>query len=146
MVTISVSCCESKRNFDREVWLRHSDSGNLSNARSFMVDDLMKNYLNPGLDRDSITSLLGKPQIDRVEPRLPEGLVVPDSVSFQSDSSSNPGYSERWTQRVNQYFADHSQPDTLMLYFIGWSTLDHNYLVVKLDSDSTAYDYWIEQH
>ncbi|MEM9831791.1 MAG: hypothetical protein AAF944_14215 [Bacteroidota bacterium] len=111
-----------------------------------MVDDLMQNYLKPGLTRDSIISLLGEPQVDGVEQRLPKGFVEPDSITFQSDSSSNPGYSERWNQRVNQYFVAHAQPDTLMSYFVGWSTMDHMYLVVKLNPDSVAYDYWVEQH
>jgi hypothetical protein len=46
----------------------------------------------------------------------------------------------------NSWYIENSQPDTLMLYAVGWSTIDANFLAIKFKPDGTAYEFWVEQH
>lgn len=115
--------------FERDVWLSNNDVNDIGNPRAQMIKDLLDNYLRPGIHRDSILTLLGKPYLERIENRLPTGLDVPDSLS-----------------NFNEWYAANGQPDTLMLYPVGWSTIDPNFLVIKFRPDSVAYEFWVEQH
>jgi hypothetical protein len=101
-----------------------------------MTKDLMDNYLRPGIQRDSIIILLGRPYWEKIEYRLPKGLEVPDSVS---------GLDSIGIEKFNDWHGKFSQPDTIMRYPIGWSTIDPNFLIIKMGQDSTVTDFWIEQ-
>jgi hypothetical protein len=96
----------------------------------------MKNYLRPGMQWDSIIILLGRPYAEKIEYRLPKGLEVPDSVS---------GIDSIGIEKFNDWHSRSSQPDTILQYPIGWSTLDPNFLIIKLRKDSTVSDFWVEQ-
>ena len=141
--------------FDRDVWLSNSDMNDTKNPRSQMTRDLLDNYLKPGLHRDSILTLLGEPYLDQIENRLPKGLEIPDSLSLRDsvnyeslvDSQSlKKENQDKELKKFNEWYLRNSQQDTLMLYPVGWSTIDPNFLVIKFRPDNTAYEFWIEQH
>jgi hypothetical protein len=111
-----------------------------------MTRDLLDNYLKPGIHRDSILTLLGEPYLEQIENRLPKGLDVPDSLSLVDSGNFKKENQEKALDNFNQWYKDNGQPDTLMLYPVGWSTIDPNFLVIKFRPDSIAYEFWIEQH
>jgi hypothetical protein len=106
---------------------------------------------------------LGKPYLERIENRLPKGLEVPDSLSLTIDSAGLASLfdsvdvqkqkdknnldirADKELEEYNNWYMANSQPDTLMLYPIGWSTIDPNFLVIKFKADSTVCEFWIEQ-
>lgn len=114
--------------FDSEVWIDNSDLTDGNNPRFYMTDDLIKNHLKPGMHRDSILLLLGQPYKEEIGDRIPTGLEVPDSIP-----------------NLHEWYRINSQPDTVMMYPIGWTIVDPLFFVVKLKPDSTAYDFIIEQ-
>jgi hypothetical protein len=144
-ILLITSCSHSQR-FDKKVWLRNSDVNDTGNPRAYMTKDLLENYLKVGLTKDSIIALLGKPFSDRIEQRLPKGMTIPDSISFTNSENIQADSTGKITDQINAFMRLKSQPDTLMLYPVGWSTIDPNFLVVKLNDQGKAYEFWIEQH
>jgi len=138
--------CNGDRKFNTERWLNNNDINDTKNPRAYMIKDLLKNHLKNGITRDSVLALLGKPYKDGIENRLPKGLEMPDSLSFSNKENLKSENSDRATERVNEFMRLNSQPDTLMLYPIGWSTIDPNFLVIKLDNNGLTSDFWVEQH
>ena len=147
--------------FDRDVWLSNNDMTDTWNPRSKMTKDLLENHLKPGMTRDSILAMLGKPYFDGIENRLPKGLKIPDSLSLGIDSVGLASLfdsvdfqkkhdskikADKELKEFNSWYRANSQPDTLMLYPVGWSTIDPKCLVIKFRPDNTAYEFWIEQH
>lgn len=132
--------------FERDVWLSNSDMTDTGNPRAQMTKDLLENYLRPGIHRDSILTLLGEPYLEQVENRLPKGLDVPDSLSLVDSENFEKGDKDKTLDNFNQWFKENSHPDTLMLYPVGWSMIDLNFLVIKFGPDSIANEFWIEQH
>ena len=138
-LTLTLDSCSSNYSpdtFDKDVWLSNNDIANEYNPRSGMTTDLMENYLRPGMHRDSIVTLLGRPYLEKIEYRPPKGFVVPDSLS----SIDSVGI-----EKFNDWHSKFSRPDTIMRYPIGWSTIDPNFLIIELGQDSTVTDFWIEQ-
>ncbi|WKZ58817.1 MAG: hypothetical protein QY309_13170 [Cyclobacteriaceae bacterium] len=111
-----------------------------------MTKDLIENYLKPGIHRDSIIILLGRPYLEKIENRLPKGLQVPDSLSLVDSVNFRVENRDRALKNFNDWYAAHGQPDTLMFYPVGWSTIDPNFLVIKFRPDSVADKFWVEQH
>jgi hypothetical protein len=153
---LSCSTSDESDKFDRAVWLSNSDMTDVRNPRANMTEDLLMNYLRPGIHRDSVLILLGEPYLEEIEYRLPKGLDIPDSLSLAVDSvgltslfdslDSKEKNQDEDLNKLNRWYQTNSQPDTLMLYSVGWSTIDPNFLVIKFGPDSIAYDFWIEQH
>ena len=140
-----ISCTRNKQ-FDKERWQRNNDVNDTRNPRAYMTNDLLKNHLRVGITKDSIIALLGKPYKDGVENRLPKGIELPDSLSFSKDTNLKKEQKDDVTARINKFVRLNSKLDTLMLYPVGWSTIDPNFLVVKLDKTGKVCDFWIEQH
>ena len=105
--------------------------------------------------------MLGKPYFDGIENRLPKGLEIPDSLSLGIDSvglaslfdsvdfqkkKDSKIQADKELKEYNTWYMANSKPDTLMLYPVGWSTIDPNFLAIKFRSDGTAYEFWVEQH
>lgn len=134
VLLVVMTSCTDDRKFNKGRWLRNSNVNDTWNPRAYMTDDLLKNVLKPGLTKEDILNLLGKPYKDEVDYRLPKGLQIPDSIGHHN------------TLKLNEFYHTYSQPDTLMLYPVGWSTIDPNFLVIKFDSKGIAYDFWVEQH
>ena len=148
MVTTLYSCSNNYKSdkFDKDTWLSNNDISDRYNPRANMTMDLMENYLKPGMHRDSILSLLGRPYLEKIEKRLPKGLEVPDSLSFANSENLKKENRDRALKNFNDWYSSNGQPDTLMFYPVGWSTIDPNFLVIKFRSDSIAYGFWVEQH
>jgi hypothetical protein len=142
----SCSMFNNSDKFDRNVWLSNGDVDDMRNPRSQMTTDLLNNYLKPGIHRDSILILLGTPYLEQIENRLPKGLDVPDSLSLVDSVNFRSENQAKALRNFNEWYKDNGQPDALMLYPVGWSTIDPIFLVIKFRPDSTAYEFWIEQH
>jgi len=132
--------------FDKSVWLSNNNVSDQYNPRAKMTKDLLENYLRPGISRDSIIALLGQPYKEEIEMRLPKGIEVPDSLSLSSPENFKPENRDKAQENFNEWLRKNWQPDTLMFYPVGWSTMDPNSLVIKFRPDSIAYEFWIEQH
>ncbi|MEJ6979682.1 hypothetical protein WG906_04425 [Pedobacter sp. P351] len=143
---VLISSCSHPKQFERESWLKNNDVNDTGNPRAYMTEDLLKNYLKTGLSKDSIIALLGKPYSDKIEQRLPKGMSIPDSISYTNSENIRADSNGRIMNQINEFMRLNSQPDTLMLYPVGWSTIDPNFLVVKLDDQGQAIEFWIEQH
>lgn len=50
----------SGKKFDAEIWRSYAQSDDESNPRGPMTENLIENHLKIGIDRQSLTSLLGK--------------------------------------------------------------------------------------
>lgn len=131
--------------FDKDVWQANNNVKNQSNPRADMTDDLLKNYLKVGMQKNLILDLLGEPLEEKIENRLPKGLKVPDSLSLTDSVNFKKENQDKASKNFNDWFKTNSQPNTLLLYPIGWSTIDPKFLVIKLKPDNTASEFWIEQ-
>ena len=138
--------CNRSSSFEQKVWLDNPEMTDTDNPRAHMVDDLMKNQLKLGMTRAAVLDLLGKPYKDVIEQRLPKGTVVPDSLSLTQPDKFKPENQKRALAAYNEFYRLHSQPDTLLLYPVGWSTMDPNFLAVKLTGKGLVGEYWVEQH
>ncbi|MES2447430.1 MAG: hypothetical protein V4546_09625 [Bacteroidota bacterium] len=138
--------CTRDRTFNKARWLKNIDVNDTNNPRAYMTDDLLKNHLKIGITRDSILAMLGKPYKYVIENRLSKGLEMPDSLSFLNNENLKPETKNSNANRINKFIRVNSQPDTLMLYPIGWSTIDPNFLVIKFDDKGLTTNFWIEQH
>src|SRR5688500_8955536 len=141
VIAVTLGGCSYKSDkFNREVWLANDDMTDQWNPRARMIKDLLESYLIPGLHRDSILTLLGPPYLEQVENRLPKGLEVPDSLSLVESKNLKEEDRTKALDSFNEWYRANGQPDTLILYPVGWSTIDPNFLVIKLRLDSTAYE------
>ncbi|HQT22509.1 MAG: hypothetical protein B7X86_16220 [Sphingobacteriales bacterium 17-39-43] len=141
-----MASCKVDKKFNKERWLANNHVNDTHNPRAYMTEDLLENHLKIGITRDSVFALLGKPYKDGIENRLPKGLKMPDSLSFSNKENLKPENSDRATYKINEFMRLNSQPDTLVLYPVGWSTIDPNFLVIKFDNKGVSSDFWIEQH
>ena len=141
-----LSACSYSNSFDRGRWIDNPEMSDTRNPRARMVDDLMHNHLKPGMSRNDVLTLLGKPYKDGIEQRLPKGVVIPDSLSLTKSNNLKQESQQKVVEGINEFYRSHSQPDTLMLYPVGWSTIDPNFLVVKLNGNGVVGEYWVEQH
>lgn len=141
----TISCTRNKV-FDKEIWLSNSNVNDTRNLRAHMAKDLMENHLKIGLTRNAVLELLGKPYKDVIENRLPKGVKVPDSLSMMNDKNLTSEERNQLIVRINEFQRLNAKPDTLMLYPVGWSTIDPNFLAVQFDNTGRVRDFWIEQH
>jgi hypothetical protein len=145
VMLLGCSMFSTYEKFDRNVWLRNNEMEDQWNPRDGMTTDLLENYLKSGLHRDSIVQLLGLPYLERIENRTPRGLAAPDSISFFGLDTLSVEEKNKLVDESNEWRGLYSQPDTLMYYPIGWSTIDPRFLIIKFNADSVACEFWIEQ-
>ena len=131
--------------FNRQVWIGNSDVRDTSNPRARMVDDVIKNHLKPGLPRKAVLNLLGKPSHEAIERRLPKTTILPDSISYTNDQNLKPENSEKTMNAINEFYKLYAEPVLILRYPVGWSTIDPNFLIIKLTSKGLVEDYWVEQ-
>ncbi|QNP54541.1 hypothetical protein [Hymenobacter qilianensis] len=124
-----------------------------ANPRARMVQDLMAHHLRPGLPRAAVLALLGPPYKEGVENRLPKHITMPDTIGairpelYQSGNRAHlRAATLQASRRINAFYREHGRPDTLMLYPVGWSTIDPNFLVVQYTGHGRVKGYWVEQH
>ena len=144
----SKSKTEFSTNFNQKIWLENDELGNgtENNPRAQMIDDLIKNHLKKGMTKSEVIALLGNPYKDGVEQRLPMGIEIPDSLNIVSTVGKSKEVLQKSLDDWNNWNSKHSQPDTLLLYRAGWSYIDPNSLVIKLNDKDIAYEFWLEQH
>jgi len=111
-----------------------------------MVNDVIQHHLKVGMSRAEVLALLGKPYSDGIQQRLPKATVLPDSVSITSSDNLKPENIDKALARFNAYYRSHARPDTLMLYPVGWSIIDPNFLAVEFNGKGTVQAYWVEEH
>jgi hypothetical protein len=137
--------CNYSSSFNQDVWLENPDVGDTSNPRARMVQDVMKNHLKPGMSRKSVLDLLGKPYQEGIERRLPKSTIIPDSISSTDPEKYKPENSDRTIAAINNFYRLYAQPVMIMRYPVGWSTIDPNFLIIKLNSEGLVEEYWVEQ-
>lgn len=143
---MAILSCKADNKFNQQKWLANSDVSDTHNPRAYMIDDLMKNHLKVGITKNAVLTLLGKPEKDRIENRLPKGINIPDSFSFTNKENLKLERSDKVIAGINDFVRLNAKPHTLMLYSIGWSTIDPNYLIIQLDEKGMVLDFWTEQH
>ncbi|WP_143080191.1 hypothetical protein [Hymenobacter arizonensis] len=146
LILCFTTACHYSSSFNQEVWIDNPEMSDTRNPRAKMVGDLMQNHLKTGMSREAVLNLLGKPYKDGIEKRLPKGVVIPDSLSFTNSDNLKRENQQKAVDGINEFYRLYSQPDTIMLYPVGWSTIDPNFLVVKLTGNGTVGEYWVEQH
>jgi hypothetical protein len=133
---LAVSCSESS-SFDREVWMQHPDVNDRYNPRLRMVQDVIKNHLNPGMSRMAVIDLLGIPYKEGLEVRLPADIVLPDSLKHFETPKAEAAYYD--------FFKSYGKSIMLMKYAVGWSIIDPIFLVIELDRKGFVVRYWEEE-
>ena len=89
------------------------------NPRARMTDDLLNNYLKPGITRDSILTLLGEPYSETISSRLPKGLSTPDSIALNKYVGEPRELQDKILTEYNAWHKKNGQLNTLMLYPVG---------------------------
>ncbi|MEJ7558578.1 MAG: hypothetical protein WKF66_09745 [Pedobacter sp.] len=116
-----------------------------SNPRAWMVQDVMKNHLKSGMSRKAVLDLLGKPYQEGIERRLPKNTALPDSISFENDENLKPENSKKAMDAINNFYRLYAEPVMIIRYPVGWSTIDPNFLIIKLNGKRQVEEYWVEQ-
>ncbi|UKT63403.1 hypothetical protein [Pedobacter mucosus] len=140
----SLASCINSPLFDQEVWI-NNPKGDQYSPRARMVDDIMKNYLKPGMSKKEVIKLLGNPYYDGIEKRLPKNVIMPDSLKYSNDDSLDPKIADKKMNYLNKFYALYAEPVKILWYPVGWSTIDPNFLVIKLSRNDLVEDYWVEQ-
>jgi len=117
-----------------------------------MVEDLMKNHLKLKMSKTDVVTLLGKPDKDGIEKRVPKNTIEPDSVSVAYAKTIKDGDEAKWKKFMddsNKFHELNARPDTLMLYIIGEEGglgIDYKYLAIELSGKGLVREYWVETH
>lgn len=144
--SILLLSCSNSASFDQKVWLQNPRMEDTRNPRAHMVQDVIKHHLKAGMLREEVIALLGLPYKEGVEQQLAKGVVIPDSLSAKNPENFKPENQDKFLAAYNTFRRLHSQPDTVLLYSVGWSTIDPNFLVVKLNGKGRVDSCWVEQH
>lgn len=146
ILLLVITSCTTDQKFNQQKWLANSDVNDRNNPRADMTDDLLNNHLKVGLSKNAVLALLGKPEKDGIENRLPKGVKMPDSLALTNEENLKPEHREKVTAKINDFMRLNAKAQTLMLYPVGWSTIDPNFLVIQLDDKGLVLDFWLEQH
>lgn len=76
---------------------------------------------------------------------LPRDTVLPDSISFENDENLKPENSKKTIDAINNFYRLFAKPVMIIRYPVGWSTIDPNFLIIKLNSNRQVEEYWVEQ-
>ena len=149
LIFIILACffagCTHSSTFDRKIWVDNRDMNNTSNPRAWMVQDVIKNHLKSGMSRKAVLGLLGEPYREGIERRLPKNTILPDSISFINDKNLNSENSDKTINAFNNFYKLYAEPVMIIRYPVGWSTIDPNFLIIRLNSKGQVEDYWVEQ-
>lgn len=140
-----LTACNHSSSFDREVWVDNSDMEDTSNPRAWMVQDVMKNHLRTGMSRKAVLDLLGKPYQEGIERRLLKTIALPDSISYRNDENLKPENSDKVMDAIDNFYSLYAKPVMIIRYPVGWSTIDPNFLIIKLNGKRQVEEYWVEQ-
>ncbi|WP_247237256.1 hypothetical protein [Telluribacter sp. SYSU D00476] len=109
--------------------------------RAKLMYEFVEDHLQPGISRERIVSLLGRPYNEGVRQFLPEGITVPDSIRKSAGHTNE--LREARENAINDFYRTHSQPDTVIEYMVGDGLLGATLLVIKLDDKGLARDFII---
>jgi hypothetical protein len=157
LLALLSGCSSPSTSFDRKAWLDDPELDNphrndYHDSRQWMVENLMKNYLKPKMSKTDVVTLLGKPDKDGIEQRVPKDTVEPDSVSIAYAKTIKDGDDAKWKKYMddsNKFHDLHARPDTLMLYHIGREGelgIDSRYLAIEFSGKGLVKKYWVEAH
>lgn len=145
LIVVLCGCNNTSSKFEREVWIRHTQADDRYNPRAEMVQDLMKSYLKPGMSRKAVLDLLGNPYKEGIEQRLPENIVIPNSISFSNPENLKPEKADKATAAINDFYKLHAKPVFVIEYPVGWSTIDPNFLAIIMDEKGLVERFRVEQ-
>ena len=145
LIVVLCGCNNTSSKFEREVWIRHTQADDRYNPRAEMVQHLMKNYLKPGMSRKAVLDLLGNPYKESIEQRLPENIVIPNSISFSNPENLKPEKADKATAAINDFYKLHAKPVFVIEYPVGWSTIDPNFLAIIMDEKGLVERFRVEQ-
>jgi hypothetical protein len=145
LIVVLCGCNNTSSKFEKAVWIKHMQVDDRYNPRAGMVQDLIKNHLKPGMSRKAVLDLLGKPYKEGIEQRLPENIVMPDSISFSNPENLKPENADKATAAINDFHKLHARPVYLVKYPVGWSTIDPNFLVLTLNDKGMVEKFRVEQ-
>src|SRR5215217_2872569 len=140
-----LAACTHSSSFDKEVWVDNPDMEDTSNPRTWMIQDVMKNHLKSGMSRKAVLYLLGKPYQEGIERRLPKNTALPYSISFENDENLKPENSKKAMDAINNFYKLYAEPVIIIRYPVGCSTIDPDFLIIKLNGKRQVEDYWVEQ-
>ncbi|MCB2411166.1 hypothetical protein [Hymenobacter lucidus] len=133
---------EYEQVFNQKLWLStgqvlRSDKQervqvSLNNPRERMVSDVMAHHLRVGISRGQVVALLGPPEKEGIEWRVPVGVPRPDSLDDERMSS----------EAFNRWVDQHAQPDTLMHYRVGEGYFDPISLNIELNGRGQVRKFW----
>jgi hypothetical protein len=142
---LALGSCNQSTSFNREAWVDHPAVTDTHNPRARMVQDLISNHLKVGMTRKAVVVQLGQPYKEGIERRLPKNTILPDSISATNPENLKPENEKRSVAGLNKFIDLYAAPIMVMRYPVGWSTIDPNFLIIKLDKNGLVEDYWIEQ-
>lgn len=139
--SIFIFSCNKPDSFNESTWKSNSDINIKDNPRYKMTSDLITNYLSVGMTRNEIIEIIGLPYKEKIEYRLPQNLEIPDSISMENLNNKN---KLEVIKNINNFYRLYSKKDTLMMYNIGWSTIDPKFLTIKLNGYGKAKSFSVE--
>ena len=145
LIVVLCGCNYTSSKFEKAVWIKHMQVDDRYNPRTGMVQDLMKNYLKPGMSRKAVLDLLGKPYKEGIEQRLPEDIVIPSSISFSNPENLKLENADKATAAINDFHKLHAKSVYLLKYPVVWSTIDPNFLVFTLNDKGMVEKFRVEQ-
>jgi hypothetical protein len=112
----------------------------------------MRHHLKKQMSKADILTLLGQPDKDGIEQRVPKDIVEPDSISIAYAKTIETGDRKKWKKLMddsNKFHDLHARPDTLVLYMLGHEGglgIDYKYLAIELSGKGLLKEYWVETH
>ena len=74
-----------------------------------------------------------------------KNTALPDSISFENDENLKPENSDKAIDAINNFYRLYAKPVMIIRYPVGWSTIDPNFLLIKLNGERQVEEYWVEQ-
>jgi|GEM_PF-3869465 len=139
------------RPFDQQLWLATSqllrsdkvDIGipGTENPRERMVDHVMTYYLHVGMSRAQVLFLLGLAERDGIQWVVPDDVPLPDSLN--DELMSTEAFLKQNPESFNKWHRQNAQPDTLMVYRVGWRYLDPIFMRIEFNGHGRVRKVWI---
>lgn len=136
--------CRPATTFDQQVWLQNPEMTDTNNPRRYMAEDVVHHQLRSGMTQQQVLKLLGPPYRDETTSLLPDSVSLPRKAIISADSRADS--LEQVAAQAARFFRAHGRPVRVLLYPVGWSTIDPNFLTVALTPDGRVLKSWVAQH
>lgn len=146
LIFFSLFSCQKK--FNQKVWLENNnnDFTETKNPRIYMIDDIMDNQLNIGMEKQVVMKILGKPLSDTISAFLPRGVKLPDSLSVIFTRDLPEELQDKYLNLSNEWYKKNYKSAPMLTYYVGWSTIDPVFLEIRLDEENKVVDFWVKQN